>query len=84
MYCPFKTPAVHSKLPLLPAPPAVLRGADQIQYLQHLLCLLPPCYCDTLLRLLGLLHTVQSYAQDSIGTNDEEASRLADLDKKDK
>ncbi|XP_041635614.1 rho GTPase-activating protein 36 isoform X2 [Cheilinus undulatus] len=50
----------------------LLRGADQLQYLQHLLYLLPPCNCDTLLRLLSLLHTVQSYAQDSIGTNDEE------------
>ncbi|XP_005750987.1 rho GTPase-activating protein 36 [Pundamilia nyererei] len=49
-----------------------LRGADQLQYLQHLLYLLPPCNCDTLLRLLTLLHTVQSFAQDSIGTNDEE------------
>ncbi|KAM9335514.1 rho GTPase-activating protein 36 [Symphorus nematophorus] len=49
-----------------------LRGADQLQYLQHLLYLLPPCNCDTLLRLLSLLHTVQSFAQDSIGTNDEE------------
>lgn len=45
-----------------------------MQYLQHLLYLLPPCNCDTLLRLLSLLHTVQSYAQDSIGTNDEEVS----------
>lgn len=51
---------------------AVLRGAEQLQYLQHLLYLLPPCNCDTLLRLLSLLHTVHSYAQDSIGTNDEE------------
>ncbi|XP_054457642.1 rho GTPase-activating protein 36 isoform X2 [Anoplopoma fimbria] len=50
----------------------LLRGADQLQYLQHLLYLLPPCNCDTLLRLLSLLHTVQSYAQDSVGTNDEE------------
>uniref|UniRef100_A0AAQ4PZ41 Rho GTPase activating protein 36 n=1 Tax=Gasterosteus aculeatus aculeatus TaxID=481459 RepID=A0AAQ4PZ41_GASAC len=49
-----------------------LKGADQLQYLQHLLYLLPPCNCDTLLRLLHLLHTVQSYAQDSVGTNDEE------------
>lgn len=56
------------------APLAVLRGAEQLQYLQHLLYLLPPCNCDTLLRLLSLLHTVQSYAQDSIGTNDEEVS----------
>lgn len=52
----------------------LLRGADQIQYLQHLLYLLPPCNCDTLLRLLSLLHTVQSFAQDSVGTNDEEIS----------
>ncbi|XP_028983144.1 rho GTPase-activating protein 36 isoform X1 [Betta splendens] len=50
----------------------LLRGADQLHYLQHLLYLLPPCNCDTLLRLLTLLHTVQSFAQDSIGTNDEE------------
>ncbi|XP_029931404.1 rho GTPase-activating protein 36 isoform X1 [Myripristis murdjan] len=50
----------------------LLRGAEQLQYLQHLLYLLPPCNCDTLLRLLTLLHTVQSYAQDSISTNDEE------------
>ncbi|XP_059210125.1 rho GTPase-activating protein 36 [Centropristis striata] len=52
----------------------LLRGADQLQYLQHLLYLLPPCSCDTLLRLLSLLHTVQSFAQDTIGTNDEEIS----------
>ncbi|KAK2862853.1 hypothetical protein Q5P01_002386 [Channa striata] len=50
----------------------LLRGADQLHYLQFLIYLLPPCNCDTLLRLLSLLHTVQSYAQDSIGTNDEE------------
>ncbi|KAM3857530.1 rho GTPase-activating protein 36 [Diretmus argenteus] len=50
----------------------LLRGMDQLQYLQHLIYLLPPCNCDTLLRLLTLLHTVQSYAQDSIRTNDEE------------
>ncbi|XP_037335826.2 rho GTPase-activating protein 36 isoform X2 [Pungitius pungitius] len=49
-----------------------LKGADQLQYLQHLLYLLPPCNCDTLLRLLHLLHTVQSYAQDSVGTDDQE------------
>ncbi|XP_029382702.1 rho GTPase-activating protein 36 isoform X1 [Echeneis naucrates] len=49
-----------------------LRGVDQLHYLQHLLHLLPPCNCDTLLRLLTLLHTVQSFAQDTIGTNDEE------------
>lgn len=53
----------------------MLRGADQLQYLQHLLYLLPPCNCDTLLRLLSLLHTVQSFAQDAIGTNDEEVGQ---------
>ncbi|XP_029310912.1 rho GTPase-activating protein 36 isoform X2 [Cottoperca gobio] len=52
----------------------LLKGAEQLQYLQHLLYLLPPCNCDTLLRLLSLLHTVQSFAQDSVGTNDEEIS----------
>ncbi|KAK5875593.1 hypothetical protein CesoFtcFv8_026661 [Champsocephalus esox] len=51
---------------------ALLRGSDQLLFLQLLLYLLPPCNCDTLLRLLSLLHTVQSYAQDSVGTNDEE------------
>lgn len=56
----------------------MLRGADQLQYLQHLLYLLPPCNCDTLLRLLTLLHTVQSFAQDSIGTNDEEVGPVTD------
>ncbi|XP_068443408.1 rho GTPase-activating protein 36 isoform X2 [Clinocottus analis] len=49
-----------------------LRAADQLQYLQHLLFLLPPCNCDTLLRLLSLLHTVQSFSQDSVGTDGEE------------
>uniref|UniRef100_A0A3Q1AL08 Rho-GAP domain-containing protein n=1 Tax=Amphiprion ocellaris TaxID=80972 RepID=A0A3Q1AL08_AMPOC len=56
----------------------LLRGADQLQYLQHLLYLLPPCNCDTLLRLLTLLHTVQGFAQDSIGTNDEEVGRRSE------
>lgn len=55
---------------------SVLRGAEQLQYLQHLLYLLPPCNCDTLLRLLGFLHTVQRFAQDAVGTNDEEVSIL--------
>lgn len=63
---------VQIKLKFSSSLPAVLRGADQLQYLQHLIYLLPPCNCDTLLRLLTLLHTVQSFAQDSIGTNDEE------------
>ncbi|XP_028330625.1 rho GTPase-activating protein 36 isoform X2 [Gouania willdenowi] len=50
----------------------LLRGSEQLSYLQLLLYLLPPCNCDTLLRLLSLLHTVQSFAQDSIGTDDHE------------
>lgn len=48
-----------------------LRGADQLSYLQHLLYLLPPCNCDTLLRLLTLLHTVQRHAQDSVGPDNQ-------------
>ncbi|XP_019726819.1 rho GTPase-activating protein 36 isoform X2 [Hippocampus comes] len=50
----------------------LLGGEEQLQYLQHLLYLLPPCNCDTLLRLLTFLHTVHSFAQDSVGANDEE------------
>ncbi|KAJ8405829.1 hypothetical protein AAFF_G00312660 [Aldrovandia affinis] len=49
-----------------------LSGLDQLSYLQHLLYLLPPCNCDTLLRLLTLLHTVQCHAQDSIGPDNQE------------
>ncbi|KAF7649465.1 hypothetical protein LDENG_00140670 [Lucifuga dentata] len=56
-----------------------LRGAEQLQYMQHLLYLLPPCNCDTLLRLLTLLHTVQSHAQDGEETagNKMTAANLA-------
>ncbi|KAJ8007880.1 hypothetical protein DPEC_G00098770 [Dallia pectoralis] len=50
----------------------LLRGMDQFLYLQQLLYLLPPCNCDTLLRLLSLLHTVQSHAQDTTGPQDQE------------
>uniref|UniRef100_A0A673VVI4 Rho GTPase activating protein 36 n=1 Tax=Salmo trutta TaxID=8032 RepID=A0A673VVI4_SALTR len=39
----------------------ILQGTDQFLYLQLLLYLLPACNCDTLLRLLTLLHTVQSH-----------------------
>ncbi|XP_036379040.1 rho GTPase-activating protein 6-like [Megalops cyprinoides] len=49
-----------------------LMGAEQLSYLQHLLYLLPPCNCDTLLRLLTLLHTVQSHAHDDIGPDNQE------------
>ncbi|XP_052001854.1 rho GTPase-activating protein 36 isoform X2 [Xyrauchen texanus] len=52
----------------------LLRGADQLMYLQQLLYLLPPCNCDTLLRLLTLLHTVQEKAHNSTGPNQEEIS----------
>ncbi|KTF91092.1 hypothetical protein cypCar_00002899 [Cyprinus carpio] len=51
-----------------------LRGADQLTYLQQLLYLLPPCNCDTLLRLLTLLHTVQENAKSSTGPNQQEIS----------
>ncbi|XP_042566383.1 LOW QUALITY PROTEIN: rho GTPase-activating protein 36 [Clupea harengus] len=49
-----------------------LRGPDQLNYLQQLLYLLPPCNCDTLLRLLTLLHTVQEHAQDITGPDQQE------------
>uniref|UniRef100_A0A8B9J9Q2 Rho GTPase activating protein 6 n=1 Tax=Astyanax mexicanus TaxID=7994 RepID=A0A8B9J9Q2_ASTMX len=49
-----------------------LRGSDQLTYLQQLLYLLPPCNCDSLLRLLSLLHTVQEHAQDSTGPDQQE------------
>ncbi|KAA0723657.1 Rho GTPase-activating protein 6 [Triplophysa tibetana] len=52
----------------------LLRGSDQLTYLQQLLYLLPPCYCDTLLRLLTLLHTVQQNAHDSTGPDQQEIS----------
>ncbi|KAM9406284.1 rho GTPase-activating protein 36 isoform 5-T5 [Salvelinus alpinus] len=52
----------------------LLRGTDQLLYLQQLLYLLPPCNCDTLLRLLTLLHTVQSHAQDTTGPQHQELS----------
>ncbi|XP_053356561.1 rho GTPase-activating protein 36 isoform X2 [Clarias gariepinus] len=48
-----------------------LWGADQLTYLQQLLYLLPPCNCDTLLRLLSLLHTVQEHAHDSVGPDQQ-------------
>ncbi|KAI1902603.1 hypothetical protein AGOR_G00017630 [Albula goreensis] len=49
-----------------------LKGADQFSYLQHLIYLLPPCNCDTLLRLLSLLNTVQRHAHDSVGPDNQE------------
>ncbi|XP_064881346.1 rho GTPase-activating protein 6-like isoform X2 [Oncorhynchus nerka] len=49
----------------------LLQGTDQFLYLQLLLYLLPACNCDTLLRLLTLLHTVQSHAQDTTGPQDQ-------------
>uniref|UniRef100_A0A8C6TQI6 Rho GTPase activating protein 36 n=2 Tax=Neogobius melanostomus TaxID=47308 RepID=A0A8C6TQI6_9GOBI len=50
----------------------LLRGSDQLEFLQTLLYLLPPCNCDTLLRLLTLLHTVQGYAQDAVSTKNKQ------------
>ncbi|XP_077445513.1 rho GTPase-activating protein 36 [Stigmatopora argus] len=56
----------------------LLRGAEQLRYLQHLLYLLPPCNCDTLLRLLTFLHTVHSCAHDrEIPGNKMTAANLA-------
>ncbi|XP_077598448.1 rho GTPase-activating protein 36 isoform X2 [Stigmatopora nigra] len=56
----------------------LLRGAEQLRYLQHLLYLLPPCNCDTLLRLLAFLHTVHSCAHDGqIPGNKMTAANLA-------
>ncbi|XP_076843477.1 rho GTPase-activating protein 36 isoform X2 [Brachyhypopomus gauderio] len=49
-----------------------LRGDDQLSYLQQLLYLLPPCNCDSLWRLLSLLHTVQEHAHDSTGPDQQE------------
>ncbi|XP_062305921.1 rho GTPase-activating protein 36 [Osmerus eperlanus] len=51
---------------------SLLRGPDQLLYVQQLMYLLPPCNSDTLLRLLALLHTVQGHAQDSLGPHDQE------------
>ncbi|CAL9694151.1 unnamed protein product [Knipowitschia caucasica] len=52
----------------------LLHGSEQQDYLQLLLYLLPPCNCDTLLRLLLMLHTVQSHAHDTEGPNGEQVS----------
>ncbi|XP_067853134.1 rho GTPase-activating protein 36 isoform X2 [Heptranchias perlo] len=40
---------------------------EQLSTLQLLIYLLPPCNCDTLLRLLELLSEVASHAHDSLG-----------------
>ncbi|XP_048859853.1 rho GTPase-activating protein 6-like isoform X2 [Brienomyrus brachyistius] len=57
---------LQADLPLSPTPTA-LKGVEQILYLKLLLFLLPPANCDTLLRLLTLLHTVHEHAEDSTG-----------------
>ncbi|XP_048884639.1 LOW QUALITY PROTEIN: rho GTPase-activating protein 36 [Brienomyrus brachyistius] len=49
-----------------------LREPEQLPYLQLLLYLLPPCNCDTLLQLLGLLHIVQEHAEDKRGPDGQE------------
>ncbi|XP_062849362.1 rho GTPase-activating protein 36 [Trichomycterus rosablanca] len=51
-----------------------LSGVDQLAYLQQLLYLLPPCHCDTLFKLLSLLHTVQEHAHDSVTPDQQEIS----------
>ncbi|XP_066570964.1 rho GTPase-activating protein 36 isoform X2 [Amia ocellicauda] len=51
-----------------------LKGPDRLLFLQQLVYLLPPCNCDTLQRLLQLLHTVHSHAQDTTGPDGQEIS----------
>ncbi|XP_078268567.1 rho GTPase-activating protein 6-like isoform X2 [Rhinoraja longicauda] len=46
----------------------------QLSTLQLLIYLLPPCNCDTLLRLLELLSKVASHAQDSVGEGGQEVT----------
>ncbi|XP_067903633.1 rho GTPase-activating protein 36 isoform X2 [Heterodontus francisci] len=45
---------------------------EQFSTLQLLIYLLPPCNCDTLLRLLELLSKVASHAHDSLGEDGQE------------
>ncbi|XP_041052026.1 rho GTPase-activating protein 36 isoform X1 [Carcharodon carcharias] len=45
---------------------------EQLSTLQLLIYLLPPCNCDTLLRLLELLSRVASHAHDSFGQDGQE------------
>lgn len=47
----------------------------QLSTLQLLIYLLPPCNCDTLLRLLELLSKVASHAQDSVGEDGQEVMK---------
>ncbi|XP_072126802.1 rho GTPase-activating protein 6-like isoform X2 [Mobula birostris] len=46
----------------------------QLSILQLLIYLLPPCNCDTLLRLLELLSRVASCAHDSVGEDGQEVT----------
>ncbi|XP_069749277.1 rho GTPase-activating protein 6-like isoform X2 [Narcine bancroftii] len=46
----------------------------QLSTLQLLIYLLPPCNCDTLLRLLELLSKVASCAHDSVGNDGQEVT----------
>uniref|UniRef100_UPI00398EFAA9 rho GTPase-activating protein 6-like n=1 Tax=Pristiophorus japonicus TaxID=55135 RepID=UPI00398EFAA9 len=45
---------------------------EQLSTLQLLIYLLPPCNCDTLLRLLELLSEVANHAHDSLGEDGQE------------
>ncbi|XP_043560645.1 rho GTPase-activating protein 36 isoform X2 [Chiloscyllium plagiosum] len=49
-----------------------MKQKEQLSVLQLLIYLLPPCNCDTLLRLLELLSKVASHAHDSLGEDGQE------------
>ncbi|XP_048399992.2 rho GTPase-activating protein 36 isoform X2 [Stegostoma tigrinum] len=49
-----------------------MKQEDQLSILQLLIYLLPPCNCDTLLRLLELLSKVASHAHDTLGEDGQE------------
>ncbi|XP_043560647.1 rho GTPase-activating protein 36 isoform X4 [Chiloscyllium plagiosum] len=51
-----------------------MKQKEQLSVLQLLIYLLPPCNCDTLLRLLELLSKVASHAHDSLGEDGQEVS----------
>lgn len=54
----------------------VLDYSDQESAIQLLMFLLPPCNCDTLQRLLGLLSSVAAHAEDINDKKGHEVRRL--------
>eukprot|EP00061_Rhincodon_typus_P017500 g46212.t1 len=56
----------------LPSLSGAMKQKDQLSILQLLIYLLPPCNCDTLLRLLELLSKVASHAHDTLGEDGQE------------